>query len=247
MRDLASTERQGVLGERIRNPNCGRYGNRMPGRTLNLATRTKPLVDDVLSQSQAGPELSTLLARAAGGDESAWRKIVGLYARRVFALAKSRIRRPDLAEEITQSVFVTVASKLSTGVYNEQGRFEAWLFRVAMNRVRDEIRRLRRHAAPTDPEQFERSEAREQGPTQVDESASVLALPQLRVAMQELSDADREVVELRHHGGLSFNQISDMLKEPLGTVLARHHRALKKLKDLIVKQSDPAGLTEGER
>ena len=67
------------------------------------------------------------------------------------------------------------------------------------------------------------------------------------MCIRDRSDADREVVELRHHGGLSFNQISDMLKEPLGTVLARHHRALKKLKDLIVKQSDPAGLTEGDR
>lgn len=204
-------------------------------------------MDDALSQSQAGPELSTLLARAAGGDELAWREIVGLYARRVFALARSRIRRPDLAEEITQSVFVTVASKLSSGEYNEQGRFEAWLFRVAMNRVRDEIRRLRRHAAPTDPEQFERSAARERGPTEIEESPSAMALPHLRLAMDELSDADREIVELRHHGGLSFNQISDMLKEPLGTVLARHHRALKKLKDMIVKRNEAAGQTEGER
>ena len=45
--------------------------------------------------------------------------------------------------------------------------------------------------------------------------------------MARLHDADREVIELRHHGGLSFKQIAELLDEPLGTLLARHHRALR--------------------
>lgn len=191
-------------------------------------------MDDASSHAQAGPDLTALLVKASGGDQAAWRVIVGLYARRVFALARSRIRRADLAEEITQSVFVTVASKLSSGEYSERGRFEAWLFRVAVNRIRDEIRRLRRHAVPTDPEHLERHAPAEHA------SEFAAVLPQLRLAMEGLGDADREIVELRHHGGLSFNQIAEMLNEPLGTVLARHHRALKKLKDLILKDTDPA-------
>jgi RNA polymerase sigma-70 factor (ECF subfamily) len=147
-------------------------------------------------------------------------------------------------------VFVTVASKLGSGEYTEQGRFESWLFRVAMNRIRDEVRRLRRHAEPTDPEAFaEVSEtrlggsdrAREPGDGDADESIRTL-----RAAMERLSDADREVVELRHHAGLSFKQMADLLNEPLGTLLARHHRALRKLKELI-SASDPSLATTGER
>jgi len=41
------------------------------------------------------------------------------------------------------------------------------------------------------------------------------------------------VIELRHHGGLSFQQMADLLEEPLGTLLARHHRALRKLRELL--------------
>jgi RNA polymerase sigma-70 factor (ECF subfamily) len=58
-------------------------------------------------------------------------------------------------------------------------------------------------------------------------------LARLRRAMDQLSDADREIVELRHHGGMSFKQMADMLGEPVGTLLARHHRALRKLRDVM--------------
>jgi DNA-directed RNA polymerase specialized sigma24 family protein len=51
--------------------------------------------------------------------------------------------------------------------------------------------------------------------------------------MHQLADADREIIELRHHGQMSFAQLAEMLGEPIGTLLARHHRALAKLKSLM--------------
>ncbi len=57
--------------------------------------------------------------------------------------------------------------------------------------------------------------------------------------MSQLSDSDREIIELRHHGQLSFKQISEMTSDPVGTLLARHHRALKKLRS-IMEQSPPS-------
>jgi len=62
----------------------------------------------------AGPEgdadTAAVIAAAAGGDEQAWRTLLAMYARRVYALARSRCRSDELAEEITQSVFATVAA-----------------------------------------------------------------------------------------------------------------------------------------
>lgn len=196
---------------------------------------------------QATVDLPRLLSAAAAGDQAAWRELVELYGRRVFALARSRVGSLDLAEEITQSVFVTISAKLKAegGTYNERGKFESWLFRIAMNRVRDEIRRRKRHAEPTDPEHFE-AVASSNGPA----AATAIAsdehsgeMKRLRLAMAGLSDADREIVELRHHGGLSFAQMAEMLGEPLGTLLARHHRALKKLKDLLMGSGEMPGAT----
>jgi RNA polymerase sigma-70 factor, ECF subfamily len=173
-------------------------------------------------------EVAGLLAAASAGDEAAWREVIRRYGRRVFALAKSRCQRTDLAEEVTQSVFATVATKLGSGGYSERGRFESWLFRVAMNRVRDEKRRIKRHAVPTDPAMMGgvRAAAEREG-------VEGVMLDRLRAAMSQLPDSDREIVELRHHGQMSFREMAEMLGEPLGTLLAQHHRALKKLKQLI--------------
>ncbi|GMV71339.1 MAG: sigma-70 family RNA polymerase sigma factor [Leptolyngbya sp. PLA2] len=175
--------------------------------------------------------LAEVLDAASRGDADAWREIVDLYARRVFALVHSRCRRPDLAEEVTQSVFVTVASKLSRGGYTERGRFESWLFRVAVNRARDEMRRIARQATPADPATV--AAAVDRAAENRGRTSEETSLTALREAMSSLSDADREVVELRHHGGLSFRQIADLLGEPMGTLLARHHRALRKLRSMI--------------
>lgn len=194
------------------------------------------------------PDVPALLARAAaaGQDaEAAWRELVALYGRRVYALARARRLGEEAAEEVAQSVFVTVAQQVRSGAsrgYEERGRFESWLFRIAVNRVRDEMRRRKRALADNaDPADLDASIPSSPNPHDPGESEShVRSLRDLRAAMALLPDADREVVELRHHGGLSFKQIADTLDEPLGTVLARHHRALRKLKDIMSRSGTPA-------
>lgn len=175
-------------------------------------------------------ELAGLLERAGGGDADAWRRLVELYARRIFALARSRGMSAEGAEEVAQSVMVTVAQKLGSREYAESGRFEAWLFRIAMNRVRDAHRRARRRG------EVSLDGAADQpahGVVRIGSDPEREELRRLREAMGALSDADREVVELRHHAGLGFRQIADLLDEPHGTILARHHRALRKLKTML--------------
>jgi RNA polymerase sigma-70 factor (ECF subfamily) len=170
----------------------------------------------------------TLLA-AAAGDEGAWRQLVGEYSIRVFALLRAQCSDADLAEEITQSTFCTIAAKLSD--YTELGKFESWLFRIAMNRLRDEMRRRKRQALPVDDEALGilAGEAKSSSTDWVEERDLEL----LREAMTHLSEQDRQVIHLRHFGELSFRQIAELLGQPLGTVLARQHRALQKLADLI--------------
>lgn len=172
------------------------------------------------------------LRAAAEGDEVAWRVVIDHYAPRVFGLLRAQCGDGELAEEIAQSTFCTVASRIAT--YVEEGKFESWLFRIAINRLRDEQRRRARHAAPTEHAALDLAPggARGSGEGGADgiEEDSRSAL---HAALARLAPADQRVVHLRHCGGLSFKQIAEAVDEPLGTVLARHHRALRKLRDLL--------------
>jgi len=175
----------------------------------------------------SGASLEETLQRAAAGDETAWRDIVETYSPRVFGLIRAQCGNVDLAEEITQSTFCTVVQRI--GRYSELGRFESWLFRIAMNRLRDEMRRRRRHANPVETETLIGLAGAADGPPAAPVPGAE-ELSALEAALGRLSESDRQVVHLRHITGLSFARIAEILDEPLGTVLARQHRALKKLR-----------------
>lgn len=176
--------------------------------------------------------LDTTLRSACCGDQDAWRRIVDEYAPRVFGLLKAHCRDAELAEEITQSVFCTLAAKLTGNEgYVEQGKFEAWVFRIAINRLRDEVRRRRRQAVNVDHSALDGQAGAPAAET--DDDFAGRRSRALRDAIERLSAADRQIIEYRYIGGLSFRQMADLLGEPLGTVLARQHRALRKLRDLL--------------
>ena len=175
------------------------------------------------------PELlQRTLREASEGDEFAWRRIVEWFTPRLHGFIRSHCGDPDLAAEITQSTLCTVAAKI--GVYVESGRFEGWIFRIAMNRLRDEMRRRKRHAAPMDSTVLTGLAPGTFDDVPVDRRRVLNALHN---ALASLSPSDRTVIELRHIGGMSFRQMAEHLDEPLGTLLARHHRALRKLRECL--------------
>lgn len=203
--------------------------------------------------------LDRTLEAAAAGDGEAWARLVGLYSGRVYGLIYKHCKDSDLSEEIAQETFVKVVTKLTQpDGYREQGKFEPWLFRIAMNNLRDEMRRRSRQARPMDMSPGASSGSSSDAPSgwAAAESGVIAGGPwmpdapfeqlsraeqvdQLRKAIATLPDADQEVLHLRHTAGLSFAQIAEALDQPLGTVLARGHRALGKLKKLMNAEPNP--------
>jgi RNA polymerase sigma-70 factor (ECF subfamily) len=175
-----------------------------------------------------GIATADLVARLARGDEAAWRGLVDRHSGPVFGFVRAQCGDPELAEEITQSAFATVAAKLAG--YVERGAFESWLFRIAMNRLRDEMRRRKRHAVAIEGGTLAELAGR---PAPGGGGVEPAVRTALVDAIASLGESDREVITLRHVGGMSFQQMADTLGEPLGTLLARHHRALRKLRDFL--------------
>ncbi|MEE2912322.1 MAG: sigma-70 family RNA polymerase sigma factor [Planctomycetota bacterium] len=182
-----------------------------------------------MPNKQDKQELHDRITAAASGDEVAWRWIVDAYAHRVFALIRSKCANEELAEEITQSTCCTIAEKLSG--YTETGKFEPWLFRIAMNRMRDEMRRRKRHAVPMENEMIGIFSS---GVSDViDDEGASMEIQRLRVAVGQLSSSDQDIIHMRHAAGMSYKQIAEVLEQPLGTVLARQHRAVRKLRSIM--------------
>ncbi len=196
-------------------------------------------------------DLPTVLAEAATGDERAWKYIVESYGTRVYGFLLRRTRDIELAEELTQETFVKIAEKLNKfSGYKELGKFDAWLFQIAVNRLRDEYRRRSRQAramggsasvSDEDGAAWDRMPLRDTSPlsTPLDQVSQQEQIERVRAAVGGLNDDEQEVLYLRHTAGLSFSQIARIVNQPLGTVLARGHRALAKLRK-VLSEADPA-------
>lgn len=182
--------------------------------------------------------LDRLLSRARRRDQRAMHELVDLYAARVYGLQYRLTGSRETAEDLMQETFLRVVRTI--GEYQHDGRFESWLFRIAANLARDHARRNKRRGRPStidgltragEPVAFELADVGRPDPDQrliVQEASE-----RLSASLEQLSEHDREIVMLRYFSELPFREIAEMLNIPLGTALARAHRALKRLREVL--------------
>lgn len=181
--------------------------------------------------------LAALVVQCRNGDRGAWDALVEQYWQRLYSYAMQATRSNDLATDLVQETFLRVVQKLDR--YEDQGKFEAWLFRILVNLVRDKSRSASRH-----PVRSGNVGVGDQMVDLIDSMPGKIGSPEaplehkehldrLYAAMEKLPEMDRQVLLLRHYGDMPFKEIARTLDCPLGTVLARAHRALGKLRVLM--------------
>src|ERR671918_1301258 len=95
---------------------------------------------DILD-SQPQP-IDGIIERCLNGDQAAWEEIVRLYWRRVFNIAYKFVGRHDLAEDLTQDVFLKLFKSLDT--FDRRANFQTWLISVSRNLCIDHYRSVRK-------------------------------------------------------------------------------------------------------
>ncbi|MBW7905550.1 MAG: sigma-70 family RNA polymerase sigma factor [Phycisphaerae bacterium] len=182
--------------------------------------------------------LDDMLRRVRRADPDALAELVEAYAPRLMGLLLRLTGVREVAEDLVQETFLRAISSL--GAYDDRGRFEAWLFRIAANLARDEARKNRRRGVPHSLAHGNTGDA---GADVADRKRDLPheallreeSVRRLEAGLARLSPADREVLLLRHYSGLSFREIAGLLGVPLGTALARAHRALAHLRRLVAE------------
>ncbi|MCL2649104.1 MAG: sigma-70 family RNA polymerase sigma factor [Phycisphaerales bacterium] len=186
--------------------------------------------------------IAELLSRCQAGDQTAWDALVDAYWQRLFGYALRVTGNAELAQDLVQETFLRIVQRL--GKYDDQGKFEAWLFRILVNLVRDHGRSRLRH--PTQSTVIESDGERIE---MTDELAAKVPAPHeplhhredvdaLQVALRKLPEGDRQILMLRHFADMPFKDIARTLNCPIGTVLARAHRALGKLRSMMEVSHD---------
>ena len=162
------------------------------------------------------------LARYLNGDERAFEELVIRYEAKVRNIAFGVLRDRALAEDVAQETFLTAYRK--AGSFRAEGSVRSWLFRIAVRRALDELKRRVRKAEVALPDA---------GADQVDHAEPHKELDadwDLERALERLTPEHRAAIILKEVEGLSYQEIAESLGWPMGTVATRIHRARLELR-----------------
>jgi RNA polymerase sigma-70 factor (ECF subfamily) len=158
------------------------------------------------------------ISAAKAGDWDALSYLYSRYSDDVQRFVQSIVRNPHDAEDITQNVF----AKLMRAIQKYEERnvpFAAWIIRVARNAALDHLRSKRQ--IPVD-EVWISEDGHEQ--------TSLEYTDALKAALADLPESQRQVLVLRHIGGLSPTEIAERLGKSEASIQGLHHRGRAALK-----------------
>ncbi len=191
-----------------------------------------------------------LVERTVAGDQKAFELLVIKYQRRIQRLIGRMVRDVDLVEDIAQETFIRAYRALAQ--FRGEAQFYTWLYRIAVNTAKKALMDLKRD--PTISENYFKSGQSDEGDetsplenelTSSETPESVLASKEIaaiiNAAMEALPEELRQAITLREIEGLSYEEISEVMNCPIGTVRSRIFRAREaisgKVKPLLENQT----------
>ena len=190
-----------------------------------------------IPQIPDGPALATdsdllLVQRTVAGDQRAYGLLVLKYQRRIERLVGRMVRDAELVEDIAQETFIRAYRALHQ--FRGDAQFYTWLYRIAVNTAKKALVDMRRN--PVISENALRSGADDDETSLLDRELSTDETPEtvmaakeiaqtVNAAMESLPEDLRQAVTLREIEGLSYEEISEAMNCPIGTVRSRIFRA----------------------
>lgn len=182
-------------------------------------------IDGKSCLSRDDREEALWIERARTGDDAAFRWLLGQYRARVVRLAAHVLLSQSDAEDAAQEAFVRAFQRLPSfrGTRSGgNGRFSAWLFTLTVRLCLDHRRSAR----------FTREVSADAAPDAVSLDASPDTRLLIDALLDQLSPPMRAALVLREIEGFEYDEISEMLQIPVGTVRSRLHAARARFRDL---------------
>jgi RNA polymerase sigma-70 factor (ECF subfamily) len=174
----------------------------------------------------------SLLDRLARQDSTALDELYVRYGRAAFGLAYRVLNDPEGAEDVVQETFLAVW-RHADRYQPSRGSVKTWLLTVVRNRAIDLIRaRDARPKAGPPLDEIMGLASPEGDPA--DDALRRVEADTVRAALASLPDEQRRTVELAFFSGLSYPEVAEVTRAPLGTVKSRMRLAMERLRGLLL-------------
>ena len=173
------------------------------------------------------------------GNNSAFDVLLNRHKDRLFNYIFFIVRSKEVAEDIFQETFVKAIVTLQQGRYTNDGKFAAWITRIAHNLVIDQFRNERNeNAISNDEMEYDLlNDARLSEGTIENRMVNEQVLADVRMLVDELPDYQREVVFMRYYQDLSFKDIADITGVSINTALGRMRYAIMNMRRIAAEKN----------
>ena len=173
------------------------------------------------------------------GNNSAFDVLLNRHKDRLFNYIFFIVRSKEVAEDIFQETFVKAIVTLQQGRYTNDGKFAAWITRIAHNLVIDQFR-IERNENTVSNDETEidlLNDARLAEGTIENRMVNEQVLKDVRMLVDELPDCQREVVFMRYYQDLSFKDIADITGVSINTALGRMRYAILNMRRIAAEKN----------
>lgn len=173
------------------------------------------------------------------GKSSSFEILINRHKDKVYSYIYMTVKNQSLAEDIFQDTFIKVMRSLKAGKYTDNGKFASWVTRIAHNLIIDHFRKEKQlKTVPNENHEYDLLNNKNlTDGTIEDELIHDQIVKDVRKLVDQLPDDQKEVVLLRHYGGLSFKEIAEQTNVSINTALGRMRYALINLRKLIEEKS----------
>jgi RNA polymerase sigma-70 factor (ECF subfamily) len=161
-----------------------------------------------------------LIERARRGDKDAFGQLAAEEIDHLHAIARLVLHDPQLAEDAVQETLIRCWRKLPA--LREVEKFDAWLYRILVRAVTDQVSSRRRFEVNVQNLRLE--------PNVSDQTHMIADRDELEQGFRTLSVEHRTVIVLHHYADLPMTEVADALGIRLGTAKSRYHYAMTALR-----------------
>lgn len=213
--------------------------NKQNGKDLPMDARAAVLDEPISYENSRDYELAIA---CQSGDRKAFQRLVRQYQEKVRGLVYSILSDPDTMDDLVQEIFIKVYTSINR--FEHRSNLGTWIYRIAVNHCRDEIRRRR-------VRRFFSMEKMELDPMEMSPTADKALLKKERIelvrwGLSKVSEKHRTIIVLRDFEDMSYEEIAEVLNLELGTVKSRLNRARLALKDVIAPFWHQESLNDAE-
>ncbi len=181
-------------------------------------------------------EINKNIVKAQQGDQVAFTFLLNFYWNEVYGFMLKRTENETDTEDITIETFAKAFDKIAT--YNPEFQFNTWLIAIAKN-VHIDLLRKKKSTHFIDITDAENNQAYNVADTSLSAEDELIAqqnLSKLLECIKQLKPHYQEVIQLRYFQELTYQEIADLLEQPLNNVKIKLLRAKKLLAEIIVSR-----------